>query len=268
MTDQWASLARAATEVATRLPSNAIQQFAEGLLKQSQFSGVNLAHHIGDLWNSEFRKVCYNFLHTRQTEFPDLTIEALVGALLSTSYMTSLHQQDPQIELAWTGPDVSTSPLRQTEQAILELIDAAAESLILVSFAVYRIPRIRSALVEAATRGVKVTLIVETPDRIEGEGEYDTLKALGKSVLACCNIYYWPKAKRAIDASGRAGLLHIKCIVQDQAAVFLSSANFTEYAFTMNMELGILVRSPSTASQIKSHLDSLIKQGILERIEK
>ena len=52
--------------------------------------------------------------------------------------------------------------------------------LTVVSYAVYRIPRIREALVAAANRNVKIRLIVETPNRIEGQDEYDCLVALGQ----------------------------------------------------------------------------------------
>ena len=41
---------------------------------------------------------------------------------------------------------------------------------------------IGKALVRAANRGVRLTVIVETPDKIEGEGEYSTIKALGQEV--------------------------------------------------------------------------------------
>ena len=39
-------------------------------------------------------------------------------------------------------------------------------------------------------------VIVETPDKIEGEGEYSTIKALGQEVAACSTVYYWPKENR------------------------------------------------------------------------
>lgn len=40
-------------------------------------------------------------------------------------------------------------------------------------------------LVRAAKRGVRLSIIIETPDKIEGEDEYSTIKALGQEVAAC-----------------------------------------------------------------------------------
>ena len=41
------------------------------------------------------------------------------------------------------------------------------------------------ALVRAARRGVSIYVIMETPDKVKGEDEYSTLKALGQDVAAC-----------------------------------------------------------------------------------
>ncbi len=110
-----------------------------------------------------------------------------------------------------------------------------------VSYAVYKIPRIRDALIAAAKRGVRIRLIVETPNRIEGQGEYDCLLALGDGVASACSIYYWPQENRPTDENGKIGILHVKCAVADGRQLFLSSANLTDYAFTIEMELGLLV---------------------------
>lgn len=68
--------------------------------------------------------------------------------------------------------------------------------LTIVSYAVYRIPRIRDALVAAANRGVSIRLIIEMPNRIEGQGEYDCLLALGDKVASACSVYFWPQECR------------------------------------------------------------------------
>ncbi len=49
------------------------------------------------------------------------------------------------------------------------------------------------ALVRAAKRGVRLTVIVETPDKIAGEDEYSTIKALGQEVAACSTVRWTPK---------------------------------------------------------------------------
>ena len=112
----------------------------------------------------------------------------------------------------------------------------------LVSYAVYKIPRICEALVRAANRGVKINIIVETPNKIEGQTEYDTIQALGDQVACMCQpCITGPKKKEERIPGGKHGILHVKCAVADGRWLFLSSANLTEYAFTINMELGMLV---------------------------
>jgi phosphatidylserine/phosphatidylglycerophosphate/cardiolipin synthase-like enzyme len=146
------------------------------------------------------------------------------------------------------------------------VLNSATKRLTVVSYSVYRIPRIRDALVAAANRGVSIRLIVETPNRIEGQGEYDCLLALGNNVAAVASVYYWPQENRTKDDGGRVGILHVKCAVADGYRLFLSSANLTDYAFTINMELGLLVNGGVLPRQIEEHFDQLCSSAVLDRI--
>jgi phosphatidylserine/phosphatidylglycerophosphate/cardiolipin synthase-like enzyme len=110
---------------------------------------------------------------------------------------------------------------------------------------------------------VQINVIVETPDKLEGENEYSTLRALGDDVAACSVVYLWPKEQRGQDDKGKLGILHVKCAVADDRWLFLSSANLTEYAFTINMELGVLVTGGRLPGQVQEHFDRLIAGGIL-----
>lgn len=139
--------------------------------------------------------------------------------------------------------------------------NAAKSRITLVSFAVYRIPNIGKALVRAAKRGVRLTVIVETPDRLEGAGEYSTIEALGQEVAACSTVYFWPKENRPVGDNNKVGILHVKCVVADGDWLFLSSANLTQQAFTINMELGILVRGGTMPSRVEQQFDRLIQSG-------
>jgi phosphatidylserine/phosphatidylglycerophosphate/cardiolipin synthase-like enzyme len=48
--------------------------------------------------------------------------------------------------------------------------------------------------------------------------------------------------------------------------MLVSSANLTEYALTLNMEMGILVRDGPLPGQVKVHLDRLVEQGVFELV--
>jgi phosphatidylserine/phosphatidylglycerophosphate/cardiolipin synthase-like enzyme len=131
---------------------------------------------------------------------------------------------------------------------------------------VFNIPPIGEALVRAADRGVAITVVVESPDRIEGRQAYRTLAALGPAVAGRCGVYVWPIEGRSRGGMGRPGLLHVKCAVADGRRLFLSSANLTEQAFSINMELGALITGGGAASQVEAHFDRMIQAGVLTEI--
>jgi phosphatidylserine/phosphatidylglycerophosphate/cardiolipin synthase-like enzyme len=57
--------------------------------------------------------------------------------------------------------------------------------------------------------------------------------------------------------------IRVKCAVADEKLLFLSSANLTEYAFTVNMELGILIQCVNLPSDVVKHFDKLILVRVL-----
>ena len=62
---------------------------------------------------------------------------------------------------------------------------------------------------------------------------------------------------------GKHGSLHAKCAVADRRRLFLSSANLTAYALTLNMELGLLVTDGPLPAQVDQHFRALIEAGKL-----
>ena len=48
--------------------------------------------------------------------------------------------------------------------------------------------------------------------------------------------------------------------------LFLSSANLTEYAFDINMELGVLLTGGNLPVQIETNFDRLIAMGVLQEV--
>jgi phosphatidylserine/phosphatidylglycerophosphate/cardiolipin synthase-like enzyme len=107
---------------------------------------------------------------------------------------------------------------------------------------------------------------VETPDKLGGENEYNTIRALGQEVANCSSVYYWPKEKRSLSETNKHGILHVKCAVADSEWLFLSSANLTQQAFTINMELGMLVSGGKLPSQVEKHFEQLILTKQIEKI--
>jgi len=221
---------------------------------------------ISGIAHAHYRSLVGNFLDCWKAQASDLSCAIVATALRTAVQAERVHRDDQLVELVWTGPDIGVVPFRRTEQAILQVLDSATRRITLVSYAVYRIPRICDALVRAALRGVKINVILETPNRIEGKTEYNTIQALGDQVGAVSTVYYWPETQRAQDNGGKHGILHVKCAVADSRWLFLSSANLTEYAFTVNMELGLLITGGPQPCQVEEQFDRLIQTGVLENV--
>jgi phosphatidylserine/phosphatidylglycerophosphate/cardiolipin synthase-like enzyme len=70
-------------------------------------------------------------------------------------------------------------------------------------------------------------------------------------------IFYDPRALESNRANRAA--LHAKCIVVDGHKVFVSSANFTQYAQERNIEIGLSLRSHQVALRITNYLEELVE---------
>ena len=261
------TIGAAAAELAERLPHSVMIALA-GAVAQFGDPDRSTARHaiLQSLPTPEFRVATGQFLDQWHFQARSVGVEAVALALVTAAQSEREHERQETVEIVWTGPEFAQTRFRQTEQAILEVINAAKQRLTVVSYAVYRIPRIREALIAAVNRGVSIRIIVETPNRIEGQGEYNCLLALGDSVASACAVYYWPQEKRAKDDNGKIGILHVMCAVADGHRMFLSSANFTEYAFTINMELGLLVTGGQLPGQVETHFQRLIQEVVLVEV--
>jgi len=264
MHDEYHQIGAAATRLAGRLPHSVMIAVA-GLISHHGGSERSSARQavLQGVPTPDFRDATAGFLDLWHSHASGVGPEAVAVALLTAAKGEHDHRNEETVEGVWAGPEPADTRFRQTEQAILEVVNSATRRLTVVSYAVYRIPRIREALVAAAGRGVAIRLIVETPSRIEGQGEYDCLLALGHDVASACSVYYWPQENRPKDDNGKIGILHVKCAVADGRQMFLSSANFTEYAFTINMELGLLVTGGKLPGQVERHFERLVMDGTL-----
>jgi phosphatidylserine/phosphatidylglycerophosphate/cardiolipin synthase-like enzyme len=256
-------IAEAATKLASEMPA----AYVEALAGAIQTDQVSKAQAVQGIPHLHYRSMGGEFFDLWHCQAAVVTPEAVALALRTGICAEKVHREGQSVELVWTGPGTEAHPFRRTEQAILQVLDSARQRITLVSHAVYRIPNVCEALVRAARRGVQINVIVETPDKLEGKNEYNTLRALGGDVATCSAVYFWPKEKRGQDDKGKLGILHVKCAVADGRWLFLSSANLTEYAFTINMELGVLVTGGKLPVLVQEHFDRLVTDNILAEVE-
>jgi phosphatidylserine/phosphatidylglycerophosphate/cardiolipin synthase-like enzyme len=209
-----------------------------------------------------YMEIASDLLAARAGEDPMPDGMALALALAAAREREQDARQQ-RVSIVWTGPETEAVPVRRIDQALLELIARAKRRLIVVSFAVYKVAETADALVAAALRGCDVMLVLESEVESGGKVTFDMAAAIGSEVAACSRLYSWPHDLRPETGGGRCASLHAKCAVADGNRLLVSSANLTEYAFTKNMELGLLVEGGDVPRRVDAHLSALIAAGVL-----
>jgi phosphatidylserine/phosphatidylglycerophosphate/cardiolipin synthase-like enzyme len=254
----------AALKLASELPADVIDHVAEII---ATLEPTEARSRLADsIPHAHYRSLCLRFFQDWRTKAPAITPSEVAIALGTAAVSQRSREADSSVEIVWTGPRSDAVPFRHTEQAILQVLNSAQNRILLVSYAVYSIPNILEALVRAAKRGVKITVVVETPDKLDVQNEYSTLHALGGELARTSTVYYWPRENREADETGKLGILHVKCAVSDGCWLFLSSANLTKYAFSVNMELGVLITGGKVPQRIERLFEKLISEGVLAAV--
>ena len=243
--------------VAQHLPEEKLQAIIQEM--QQENSSPNSLTRL--LPKSDWRETIAKLLEVWSNEANPLTL-ATVAAMLSTAaHCRQRFRAELSLEFVWTGPIPEGSCSRRTDQALLEVIQGAQQTLTIVSFAVYKIPEILASLHQAILRGVNLTLIFEMPEESDGKVAYNNLFSIDSALLKRSKLLIWPKSKRPVNIDGKMGSLHAKFAIADNREIFISSANLTSYAMTLNMEMGILIHSANFALEVSNHINGLISSG-------
>jgi len=192
-------------------------------------------------------------------------LSELGHALLAASAASSEERHRQKLELVWSGPGLTSTAFRSTGPALLELIESARESVYLVTFAAYKVPAVADALSAAENRGVRVIFILENDEGSGGKVGFNPLPHLRASGLRRAEVYTWPQERRIRDERGRFGSLHAKFAVADRMRLLVSSANLTDFAFNLNIELGVMVTGGHGPAEAVRYLDELIRVGVLRQ---
>lgn len=162
----------------------------------------------------------------------------------------------PHLDVVWTGPDSGAHTSRLTSTVLVDLIDQATSTVLLVGYAVHSPPTVTAALRRAYTRGVAITLLLErTIDNPKYTGHGGAFAGIPARRLC------WPTPPRPAGAS-----LHAKILVIDDNAALIGSANLTGAALESNLECGLLVCSSPTAHRITDHIERLLNRGDLRQL--
>ncbi|MGB0383196.1 MAG: DISARM system phospholipase D-like protein DrmC [Ardenticatenaceae bacterium] len=259
-------LSQEIAHLAHHLPHRLLLALANKLEQASSHEwGYLRALILANTPQAHYRSHVEQLLERWQTDAPTLPASSIALALQSAAH--TAQRQPASSELIWTGPTPTINPaLRRTEQALLQVIQAAQKELLLVSFAVYRIPPVMQALREAIQRGIELHICLESPQSGVNKISYDPISALGRAITQHAHLYIWPRDQRPTSPSGKIGTLHAKCAIADSTHLFISSANLTDIAMTHNIELGLLIEGGPLPAQAKAQFEQLMQKKILTEV--
>ena len=195
---------------------------------------------------------------------PDVAGSVIAASLRTAAATAEMVRSEHDVSLVWTGPS-GTSGLRSTRSVLTTLVNNATSSLILLSYATYKVESLANELAEAIERGVQVTLILEEPDNPGGHLDMSDSHPFA-AIKETASFYRWPKENRQPDFAPTARL-HAKCVIADRSRVLITSANLTSAGINDNVELGVLIEAGSLPGKLSDHLDQIIAKGVFERVE-
>jgi cardiolipin synthase len=138
---------------------------------------------------------------------------------------------------------------RDIERAYLAGIRTARHEILIATAYFFPGVRFRRALVNAAARGVQVTLLLQA--RVEYRLLHYASRALYGQLLS---------AGVAIQEYHRS-FLHAKVAVADSQWATVGSSNIDPYSFLMSREANVFVRDPVLAAQLRVELAGMIESG-------
>ena len=179
--------------------------------------------------------------------------DELASMLLAASHVYTKAASEQSTELVWTGPTTPFVSARRTEQALLQVINSAEQSLFITSFVAYDVSTIVKALNAANDRGVAISMLLELSHDHGGSITFDAIGKM-RTLVPAANLYAW---RNKVDTFSE-GRVHAKVAVADGRMCFITSANLTGHAMEMNMEAGILISGGQIPGLLHDHLRSLV----------
>lgn len=182
---------------------------------------------------------------------------------------------DELIDLVITGL-APNAVGRDTAVVVSELFQRARKSVIVVGYAVSKGREVFRTLAERMNQEpnleVRLYLDIQRPD-----GDTSADLEIVRRFMRQFATTQWPVGFKlpevyydsrglAMDRNDRAAL-HAKCVVVDENDIFVSSANFTEYAQQRNVEIGLYLRSEQIARRITRYMTELAGSGKLRQAQ-
>lgn len=252
------------SEAARTLPPAHARRLAAALDRHPVPSAAARASILDAVPTLLYRQVARRLLDAWH-DAPATPGPALALAVRAATSAATIVRRQQTVDIVWTGPVTDEVPVRHTRQVLLDVIDAAHQHLVLVSFAAYRVEPIVDALAGAAARGVQVDLVLETALASGGRLTVDAADAFA-TIAGSVAFHVWPAERRPVHPTGGLASLHAKAAIADDHTALVTSANLTGSAIGANMELGLLVRGGPVPRRLAQHFQQLIADGVLEPV--
>ena len=190
-----------------------------------------------------------------------VSAEEVALMLLAAGHIFTRAAKQQTTELVWTGPTTPFVSARRTEQALLQVINAAEQTLFITSFVAYDVSTIVKALNVANDRGVVISMLLELSHDHGGSITFDAIGKM-RTLVPTARLYAWrDKADPFSD-----GRVHAKVAVTDGMMCFITSANLTGYAMEKNMEAGVLISGGNIPRLLDDHLRSLVDTKVVSPV--
>ena len=185
-----------------------------------------------------------------------------------------LDDLNDDVFLTLSGPEVPGIPVVNTSAVVRALFEEAKREVLITSYVFHNAKDILAPLANkyAVDPAFRVRIIVDlTHSRKSAEEPLPIVAGrfkrefLEKHWTASRAPEFWhdPRVFEEEDRT-KAGIMHAKVVVIDQAAALVTSANFTQAAQSRNIEAGVQTRNPHQVARLKNYFDALIRLGMLK----
>jgi cardiolipin synthase A/B len=258
-------LVAAVRRAASELPKSQLDKLADAIASHEELNAVARHEIVNAVPTAVFRNHAAAMCEAlAKSGTLGLSAAGVALAVRTAAGAVQDVRGEEQVSVVWTGPASYEVPVRATGAVLAEVIEEARRTLIVVSFAAYKVVAVVNALRAASERGVDVRLVLESVVESKGSLSHDAKDAFD-SLGDAVSFYVWPAELRVSQGGGHASM-HAKCAVADHRTALVTSANLTGAAMTDNMELGLVVRGGDVPKRIANHFESLMSTGTLRSL--
>lgn len=178
--------------------------------------------------------------------------------------------------LALSGPNVPGVPVVDTGTVVKSLFLEAKREVLITSYVFHNAGEILAPLVDRCRKDntFKVRVIVDLSHSRKSDDE--PLPVVANRFRRLFMEQHWsggpepelwhdPRVFQMEDRT-KAGVMHAKIVLIDDAAALITSANFTSAAQTRNIEAGVLISKHPHVQRLRDYFLGLIETGQLKRI--